>query len=827
MEIDEERGSWYAAEAGPSGGPYEAARSSAYYRGGYFGSGANSSSDDDEDGGSVGDWAGTDAQGRGWAWSEDEEEGRSERAGGALPPAPGDDGVAFWGWGRWRDQPRSQQRQQLPQQQQQEPRRHHSDGEQPQPQWRQRQAAQRPQQQADAPRAETPPHRPRAPAPRRWRASSDAGTGPARPSPGPGPASSGGRGGLLWGAPQSRACGAGGGRWRGASDGGFGPPRRRLGGYDGDDEDDEEDEESDTCEEDEPPPMEVFDRQSEQSNDTTAAQVVRGKDPQGIPWGRLQFTREQYRQQRLATYRNYTNLIGEEDGPKVRAEICQGYRQPAKGGRAFAFVRNWRSVPSTIVHFQLRNLLWATGPHELFVVSSNAVSHWSAITGRTTEVLNLRGLPKGPRLPGIGRVQISTLGVDRELLAAGGFTGELVVARMRGGGGGGGGGGAIGYGDEGWCAEDEDDASGCGGCGDGYDDGDDSGGGADQDGAAEAEEQRRKRRGWRGSGFAGGFACGFGSLGRHCRLVHSGRVTQCENGITNGIEISSSARLGRAVLTANNDNNVRVFDAATLAPRARLPFPWAVNYATLRPESGGAPGGGAAAAVVGDDPVVCIVDLLAGRTALRLKGHRDYAFAAAWHPGGSYLATGNQDGTTMVWDVRAPGAALAAMPGQLGAVRALRWSADGRFLVASEPADYVHIYEMEAGVAQQVQEVDLFGEISGVTLSPCSSMLYIGVSDPMYSSVIQLQRRRGAAGAYAARSQGSAWHPLRPGPAAGHGDEEGSGGGDDDARHEAGRDADDDGGLGDGMAAAGPARQRDAHLRRHGMEAREGPIAWH
>jgi hypothetical protein len=100
--------------------------------------------------------------------------------------------------------------------------------------------------------------------------------------------------------------------------------------------------------------------------------------------------------------------------------------------------------------------------------------------------------------------------------------------------------------------------------------------------------------------------------------------------------------------------------------------------ASLRPESG-APGGGAAAAIVGDDPDVCIADLLSGQTVLRLKGHRDFAFAAAWHPHGHLLATGNQDATTMVWDVRAPGAALAVLPARLGAVRALRWSGDGRW----------------------------------------------------------------------------------------------------------------------------------------------------
>lgn len=122
---------------------------------------------------------------------------------------------------------------------------------------------------------------------------------------------------------------------------------------------------------------------------------------------------------------------------------------------------------------------------------------------------------------------------------------------------------------------------------------------------------------------------------------------------------------------------MRAIDAATLAPRARIPFPFAVNFTTMRPE-GAAPGGGAVAAVAGDDAVVCLVDILSGRVIMRLKGHKDYSFAAAWSPGGGLLATGNQDGTTMVWDVRAPGGPLQVLPGRLGAIRGLRWSTDGR-----------------------------------------------------------------------------------------------------------------------------------------------------
>lgn len=44
------------------------------------------------------------------------------------------------------------------------------------------------------------------------------------------------------------------------------------------------------------------------TTDTTAAEARLGKDIQGIPWERLQFTREKYRETRLQQYKNYETL---------------------------------------------------------------------------------------------------------------------------------------------------------------------------------------------------------------------------------------------------------------------------------------------------------------------------------------------------------------------------------------------------------------------------------------------------------------------------------------------------------------------------------------
>jgi hypothetical protein len=42
--------------------------------------------------------------------------------------------------------------------------------------------------------------------------------------------------------------------------------------------------------------------------DASALDFKEGKDMQGIPWERLNYTRDQYRQMRLKEYKSYKNL---------------------------------------------------------------------------------------------------------------------------------------------------------------------------------------------------------------------------------------------------------------------------------------------------------------------------------------------------------------------------------------------------------------------------------------------------------------------------------------------------------------------------------------
>eukprot|EP00262_Sarcandra_glabra_P009893 TRINITY_DN2471_c0_g1_i1.p1 TRINITY_DN2471_c0_g1~~TRINITY_DN2471_c0_g1_i1.p1 ORF type:complete len:444 (-),score=54.91 TRINITY_DN2471_c0_g1_i1:1534-2865(-) len=384
--------------------------------------------------------------------------------------------------------------------------------------------------------------------------------------------------------------------------------------------------------------------------DTSSAQARRGKDIQGIPWDRLNITREKYRQTRLEQYKNYENI------PSSGEVIDKECKQMEKGGNYYEFRYNTRLVKPTILHFQLRNLVWATSKHDVYLMSNYSVIHWSSLSCKSSEVLNFSGhvapLEKhqGSLLEGFTQTQISTLAVKDNLLVAGGFQGEIICKRL-------------------------------------------------------------DRRG----------------------VSFCTRTTFDENAITNAVEIYGSLSGGVHFMTSNNDCGVREFDAERFQLLNHFRFPWPVNHASISPDC-------KLLVVVGDHLDGLLVDAQNGKTVSPLVSHLDYSFASAWHPDGRIFATGNQDKACRVWDVRNLSSPVAVLKCNLGAVRSIRFSSDGQFLAVAEPADFVHIYNTKVDY-QKRQEIDFFGEISGVSLSPDDESLFIGVWDRTYASLLQYGRR--------------------------------------------------------------------------------------
>ncbi|SPT16903.1 unnamed protein product [Triticum aestivum] len=383
-------------------------------------------------------------------------------------------------------------------------------------------------------------------------------------------------------------------------------------------------------------------------NDTSAVEYRNGKDMQGIPWERLKYSRDQYRKMRLKHYKNYENLARSHQGFDMEC------KQVETNDKFYDFCFNTRLVKPTIVHFQLRNLVWATSKHDVYMAQNNSVMHWSSLLQRGTEVLHVAGqvVPKqkthGART--LSRVQISTMALKDNLMVAGGFRGELIFKYV------------------------------------------------DKPGVA------------------------------FCT-----NAADNKNSVTNAVDVYESPSGATRVTAANNDCTVKFLDAERCSLLSRFTFPWSVNNTSVSPD-------GKLLAVLGDSSDCVITDAQSGEEIATLKGHLDYSFSSAWHPGGHVLATGNQDKTCRLWDTRNLSAPFAVLGGRIGAVRGLRFSSDGRFLAAAEAADFIHVYDARAGYGA-AQEIGLFGEIAGVAFSPDADALFVGVADRAYGSLLEFGRR--------------------------------------------------------------------------------------
>uniref|UniRef100_M8CGK5 Uncharacterized protein n=1 Tax=Aegilops tauschii TaxID=37682 RepID=M8CGK5_AEGTA len=216
-------------------------------------------------------------------------------------------------------------------------------------------------------------------------------------------------------------------------------------------------------------------------------------------------------------------------------------------------------------------------------------------------------------------------------------------------------------------------------------------------------------------------------------IVFSTRVTDDENAITNSLEIYQDPNGSRRLVVANNDCSVRIFDTKYFDLLNHYVFPWSVNSVSVNPD-------GTLFAVLGDHEDGLVVDPKCGKPIGKVRGHLDYSFSSAWHPDGNILATGSQDTTCRLWDIRNLSQSLAVLGGRLGSIRCIKFSSDGRFLATAEPIDFVHIYDCFADYGKS-HEIDFFGEIAGLSFSPDTEAFYIGVADQTYGGLMEFKRR--------------------------------------------------------------------------------------
>ncbi|CAJ0639882.1 12247_t:CDS:10 [Entrophospora sp. SA101] len=96
--------------------------------------------------------------------------------------------------------------------------------------------------------------------------------------------------------------------------------------------------------------------------EVTARDAENGTDVQGINWDSFNVTRQRYR----------------EEIKPVRND-----------GEFFKFKYTTLSHKCSIVHFQLRNLLWSTGRNDIFYTHSSRINYWNSIMKKSKVALDL------------------------------------------------------------------------------------------------------------------------------------------------------------------------------------------------------------------------------------------------------------------------------------------------------------------------------------------------------------------------------------------------------------------------------------------------------
>ena len=169
-------------------------------------------------------------------------------------------------------------------------------------------------------------------------------------------------------------------------------------------------------------------------------------------------------------------------------------------------------------------------------------------------------------------------------------------------------------------------------------------------------------------------------------------VAQGEGMIVNSLSLMQSRTSGLKLMHSNNDATVKINDVETMKLIDKLDFKDPINVAKLSPD-------GNLLGVYGDCIQAEIVDMRSHQIVASLHGHEDYGFSFAWHPSQNVVATGNQDRTCKLWDIRflknqndrQGSYCLKTFYGSSGQVSEIRFHKD--MLIFAESYDYVHIYD--------------------------------------------------------------------------------------------------------------------------------------
>lgn len=187
------------------------------------------------------------------------------------------------------------------------------------------------------------------------------------------------------------------------------------------------------------------------------------------------------------------------------------------------------------------------------------------------------------------------------------------------------------------------------------------------------------------------------------------------NCITNHI---SALKRETKILISCNDATLRTMDLNTGKVKnvARLPYAVNASEASLDDKM---------IACVGDSRKVRILDIQSNVEVAAIQGHLDHCFSVSWSPCGRYLASGSQDRSARVFDVRKLDKSIHTLVGNMAPIRSVKFSPCGSLFTMMEADDFVHAFSVKSDFRES-QIIDFFGEISGISFDPDGHNFYIG-----------------------------------------------------------------------------------------------------
>jgi WD40 repeat protein len=191
-------------------------------------------------------------------------------------------------------------------------------------------------------------------------------------------------------------------------------------------------------------------------------------------------------------------------------------------------------------------------------------------------------------------------------------------------------------------------------------------------------------------------------------------------GNTSGVRALAVAPDGSWLVSASNDHAVRIWDVATGTERATL-----VGHASEVCAVAIAPDGSWLASG-SDDQTVRIWDIATGAERTVLTGHTGWVRAVAIAPDGSWLASGGAgaDGTVRVWDV-GTGAERTVLNGHSSWIRSMAISPTGSWLASASADGTLRIWDAHTGL-DRATLTGHTGGVNAVAAGPDGSWLVSG-----------------------------------------------------------------------------------------------------